>query len=122
MTVGELLKRALSLIFENDDTDYKSYAAGFAQELMQETFAANNLLRKQAGKEELTELPIIEGLESEIPWEQPLLLTALPYGMASRIVYDDMDMDKVVYWHNRYIEALSELTWSYAERIEDIYR
>ncbi|MBR5485992.1 MAG: hypothetical protein IKV41_05725 [Oscillospiraceae bacterium] len=122
MTVGELLKRALSLIFENDDTDYKSYAAGFAQELMQETFAANNLLRKQAGKEELTELPIIEGLESEISWEQPLLLTVLPYGMASRIVYDDMDMNKVQYWHNRYIEALSEITGSYTERIEDVYR
>ncbi|MBR5484879.1 MAG: hypothetical protein IKV41_00010 [Oscillospiraceae bacterium] len=122
MTVNELLAKALKLLFETDDGEYKQVAAGFAQELMQETFAANNLLRKQAGKEELTELPIIENLESEIPWEQPLLLTALPYGMASRIVYDDMDMDKVVYWHNRYIEALSELTWSYAERIEDIYR
>lgn len=121
MTVNDLLQRALRLLFETDDTDYRDSAAGFVRELLAETFAANNLLRRAAGKEPLEALPEVVDLESELPWEMPLLLTALTYGLASKIVYDDMDMDKVVYWHNRYASAVADLSGAYAERIEDIY-
>lgn len=122
MTVLELLQRALRLLFETDDTDYRDPAIGFVEELLAETLGENNFLRQRAGKEPLDEIPLIESLETEIPWEQPLLLTVLPYGLASKIVYDDMDMDKVLYWQNRYAAALASVCGVRLEQIEDVYR
>ncbi|WP_101908872.1 hypothetical protein [Marasmitruncus massiliensis] len=123
MTAKEVYSAALTLLLETEQTagDYDNFAIPFLNILLPETFKTNNLLREIREKEPLTEIPKVENLTDDIPYEPELLRTAIPYGLAAKLVYDDNDMSKVSYFSSMYESAVNSFSEMLPQEVEDVY-
>ena len=123
MTAEDVYTAALALIFEDEQTagDYKTFSPALINLLLPGLFSVNNAIREVRGKEPLTELPRVSAFTDEIPYEDDLVIGAMPYGLAEKLVYDDMDMDKVGYFNSQYVNAVNALTQVKPQDIEDVY-
>ena len=89
MTGRECLQRAMQLLVIDDETDYEPYALGQLNALLQETFDVNNGILLAANKKPLEVAPVMASLDEDIPYEEPLVSRALPYGLAAKAYMDD---------------------------------
>ena len=123
MTGSELYNKTLALINEAPE-DYNEIVVQCINTVLSETFRDHNFILKGQKNEPLTEIPIMENLDEEIPYIDELVNVAFPYGLASYIIYDDDDMNKVQFWYNRYILAVQSIVnkYAYESEIEDVYR
>lgn len=123
MTGKELYLAALSLLFETEETagDAEIHAPVLIGSMLGDLFFLNNILREEAGKEKLSEIPAIQTLDEEVPYEEKLVRGCMPYGLAQRIVYDDDDMGKVDYFQQLYVNAANALSRARGRSIADRY-
>lgn len=106
MTVYELLGTAAALFFETEPTAYQEVALPFVNMVLAECFEANNRLRRRAGKEELSELPVMSDLQETLPYEEELVRLVLPYGLAAKLIYDEQDSARLNYFLSEYSQRL----------------
>jgi len=123
MTANQLYEAALALMIESTATagDYNDFALPVINSLLAETFSANNALRIKAGKEELAEIPMLNSMRDEVPYEPILLRTALPYGVCAKLVIDDDDMGKVAYYQNQYVGFVNDFVCTVPGVVVDVY-
>lgn len=121
MTGSLLYSNTMGMLFD-EDMEYKAYCLPAINALIAECFAVNNTLLRAKGQPELIEIPLLEDLEEELVYQPEILFRAMPYGLAAKIVYDDGDMGKTIFWRNQYIEALGEIAQAIPCVIEDVYR
>ena len=111
MNGNEVLKLAYDILSESeaDNADFTGFAPGILTVLLAETFAANNNLRLSKGLKELTEMPLItaETMTEDLPYEQELLLTALPYGICEKYADSDGDTARTGYFNSLYVNAVN---------------
>lgn len=89
MTGRECFDRAMKLLIIDDVVDYEPYALAQLNALLQETFDVNNGLLLAANKKPLEVAPVMVSLDEQIPYEEPLVSRALPYGLAAKAYMDD---------------------------------
>jgi len=123
MTGKEVYLAALALLFETEETagDAEDHAPSLINALLGDLFSINNMLREEAGKERLLEIPALSSLTEDVPYEDKLVRGCMPYGLAARIVYDDDDMAKVDYFTQLYAAAANAFSRARSRRIKDVY-
>ena len=123
MTMQEMALLALSLLSESEE-DLNTYDAGVIMReyniLLGECFDINNSIREAAGQAPLIEVPHITAMGDTLTYEEKLLRTALPYGLASAIVFDD-DVGKRQIFRNEYIAACNQFQKVIPTVIGDVY-
>lgn len=114
---------ALSLLFETEETagDAEDQAPALINSMLGDLFSINNMLREEAGKERLVEIPAVVSLDEQLPYEEKLVRGCMPYGLAQRIVYDDDDMGKVDYFMQLYVNAANSFSRARERAIVDRY-
>ena len=124
MTVGEILDTALTLLFETRQSaqDYVSFAPVTVNTLLPELFGMNNQLRAARGLPELEEIPTVQALEDEVPYEQAIVQEALPYGLAANLLLGDEEQGRAVDYMTLYSTALENLLQALPQTVEDVYK
>ena len=110
MDGNELLKRAMALYAETDtnDEDSKALAVPYINMVLAETFDVNNRMREYAGKEPLESIPEIASLDDTIQYEDKLVKLALPYGLASKLYFDEDDNPRLTMFLQEYADRVNQ--------------
>lgn len=122
MTGQQLYQHTLALMFEEDCEAYAAELVALINILLAEVSPTNNSIRKAKGKQPLSPPPRIASLEEDLPLEEELLLAALPYGLAAKLIYDDNDMNKVGYYQGLYVSAIKEAARLIPSSVKDVYQ
>ena len=110
MDGNELLKRAMALYAETDtnDEDVKALSVPYINMVLAETFDVNNRMREYAGKEPLESIPEIASLDDTIQYEDKLVKLALPYGLASKLYFDEDDNPRLTMFLQEYSDRVNQ--------------
>ena len=122
MKVSEFLNRSLSLTMTSKDEseEYKEFAVDIFNILLGECFANNNQMREHKGKEKLSSVPVVNGLDEECPYEEEYN-TALIYGMAGKLLIADSNLKLGPVYQARYEDELISKTPVSVETIEEVW-
>lgn len=113
MTGKELLSMACHLFFEPNTGYYEPFALSHINTLLSDAFEVNNRLREYADKEKFPEIPALSGLGEELPYEDSLTRGAFPYGLASKLYFDENDPGGQSVFHQQYVAAVQEADRGY---------
>ncbi len=108
MTGRELLTAACHLFFDTNTAYYEPFALTHINMLLSDTYEANNGIRLNNGKTILTEIPSIVALSDHIPYEDSLVRGAFPYGLASKLYFDDNDTGRQMLFQQHFVNAVNE--------------
>lgn len=122
MKISDFLNRSLSLTMtsSNESDEYKEFAVAIFNILLGESFAYNNQIRENKGKEKLDSVPVVESLDEESPYEEELN-TAFIYGMAAKLLVADSNLKLGPVYQARYEDELQSKTPATYEPVEDIW-
>lgn len=109
MTGNEVLKLAYDIMSEEEssNSEFTAFAPGILTVLLAETFAVNNNLRQSKELPVLTEIPMVtaDTMGEDLPYEQEILRTVLPYGLCEKYADGDGDTVKTGYYNSLYVNA-----------------
>lgn len=90
MTSREIFNQTVSLMAgePQDREDYAPFWNDVINLLLAETYALNNALRAQADKPPLKEIPVLQTMDEELPYE-PALARIMPLGGAGYLYMED---------------------------------
>ena len=96
MTVGELLKKAMSLMGEEskNENGYAPFVTDLVNGLLADCFSVNNTVRESAGKQPLTSIPTVTKTTDVLPYEYETLVNVMVYGLAYWLLFQDDESDK----------------------------
>ena len=123
MTAHKLLDNSLALLLTSSSQtpEYTTNALPLINMLLAETRPYNDMLRQQKGKQPLKYMPNITTLEDELPYEDELMLIALPNAMCAKLLMDDDDLAKVAYFQNQYVAACEAAAGCVTGTVSDVY-
>ena len=91
MTADKVFDAVIALMFA-EDAEKSDYQTNFMRHLnmkLAEAFKVNKSLLRMRGLEDLAEVPRIEKLTDEVPYEYELTYDLLPVGVAGYLYVDD---------------------------------
>jgi len=109
MTGTQLLASAAALFNDTNSADYNTIALPSINILLAETYEINNRLRAAAGKALLTSILQLTALTEAITYEDKLVMMAMPYGLAEKLIMDDRDSSLWNVFHSKYVNHLNEM-------------
>jgi len=108
LTVSGFLSETMNQMGEGAKyrRDYEPFAVSLTNRLISECFEVNNSIRGAKGLEAKTVCPVMEGMDSEIPYEYETVSDILVYGLGYWLFYQDDEFGKAnamraVYDENR---------------------
>lgn len=94
MKASEIYSIAKGLMFEKpSSTIYDDFVVSNINRVLVETFKENNMERMFNGIAPLTEIPLIETVDDDIPYESEFVNNIIPLGLAANFFIDD-DLSK----------------------------
>lgn len=122
VTAQYIFDSAVTLMFgeEADKPDYQPFYINTLNRLLAENFDNNNALRLIAGKDELTEIPLITDISEIVNYEPRMTRQILIYGVAGYI-YSDDDKGMGTEYKNKYEFERQRVLASMYEDVEDAY-
>ena len=122
MKVRECYERALGFVPEEaSDAALENYMVGWANQLLADTFEAENAIRRAEGEAELLLPPVLSSPEDEIPYYEVLTAKAFPYGMARWIFRDEEDVSGSREYYSLYVAAIREAVPYTVGTVRDVY-
>ena len=126
MTVNDLYKSTLPLIFENQNSiEYDSYLFPYLNLLLQQNFDINNSIRLFKDLEKLTTAQRISSKNDILTYEIEMTAEVLLYGLAALLIKEDdmLTTNGKIYndYMNLYISAQNRVKKAIPEEIEDVY-
>ncbi len=123
MTGLDIHTLASSFLYEGpeEDADSRGFAVGFLNILLQEALLIENSIREFEGKDSLNAAPTLTALSESIDYQEALLRTALPYGLASFYLQEAMDTYQAENYRGKYLSVLNELIRFNDGEAVDIY-
>lgn len=122
VTAQYIFDSAVTLMFgeEADKPDYTPFYINTLNRLLAENFDNNNALRLMAGKDELTEIPMITDFNEVVDYEPRMTRQILIYGVAGYI-YSDDDKGMGTEYKNKYEFERQRVLASMYEDVTDVY-
>ena len=122
VTAQYIFDSAVTLMFveEADKPDYTPFYINTLNRLLAENFDNNNALRLMAGKDELTEIPLITDFNEVVDYEPRMTRQILIYGVAGYI-YSDDDKGMGTEYKNKYEFERQRVLASMYEDVTDVY-
>ena len=123
MTGQQIYEIASSFLYErdNEDIDSKEFAVGFLNILLQEALPYENSIRAWNDQGELKKAQYLTSLNEEIEYDDAIVRTAFPYGLASWYFQEAMDNFQAENYRNKYISALTDAQKYKLTKIVDVY-
>ena len=125
MTGNDVFAAAAAYLSQStaDSEDLAPFVPLWLNVLLAECLPYENMLRARQGMEPLAEAPrLAQGaMDTDIPYREVILRTALPYGLASEFWRDDDNDYRTQDFRAKYISALGELQQTAPEPIADVY-
>lgn len=108
MKAQKIYEIASGFLYERDgeDTDSKFFSVEFINTLLAETFDCENSIRRFRNLPLLSEPPMLESLQEEVPYQYDLTRTALPYGLCAIFFAEAMDNYHEALYRNKYNVAV----------------
>ncbi len=124
MTVKECYERAVSFIPEvpEDNVDMQKHAVTWVNVLLADSLNTENVWRRVNKIKELDSAPKVSGDDDEIPYNERLVSTAFPYGMARWIFRENDDVSGSHEYYQLYATAVMEATPLELVEITDVYK
>lgn len=123
MTANQLYRTTLAIMSENESnaSSYTEFVIPNINVLLSELYDTENSLRASNSEVLLTEIPEITQLTDELPYNEQLCRTVMPYGLAVYLSLGDDEYSKAGFYDSRY--QTSKLKYSRANyaAIEDHY-
>ena len=117
MTGTQLLASAAALFNDTNSADYNTIALPSLNILLAETFDVNNRLRAAAGKALLTSILQLTALTEAITYEDKLVMMAMPYGLAEKLIADDQNSGLWNVFHMKYVNHLHEMDVGFVKAV-----
>lgn len=110
MTGRQLFEKSLSLISETTDTAgfSDSQVASAINFVLVECFKINNSIRASKALEKLPAPQQITALTETITYDDELTLLTIPYGLISKLLVADDEIDKGRYFQEIYANYLND--------------
>lgn len=124
MTANEIYLTALGLLGESSNSagDYdEEVVVQKLNVMLPEVFPYNENLRQMAGLAPLSSCPMLQSLADDIPFETNIVRMALPYGLASKLAYDDDEAGKASYFNGMMATILQGMTPFVLGSVIDLY-
>lgn len=126
MTVNELYKSTLPLIFENPNSiEYDSYLFPYLNLLLQQNFDINNSIRLHKDLAVLTTAQRVSSKNDILTYEIEMTAEVLQYGLAALLIKEDdmLTTNGKIYndYMNLYISAQNRVKKAIPTDIEDVY-
>lgn len=123
MTVKECYEHAVSFLPEKpeENPDLQKFMVAWCNILLAENFENENFFRRANETEELSSPGTVFSPEDEIPYNERLVKTAFPYGMARWVFRENDDISASHEYYSLYIVAAKEATPVLETEIEDVY-
>ena len=113
MTGNDVFAAAAAYLSQStaDSEDLAPFVPLWLNVLLAECLPYENMLRARQGMELLAEAPRLSqgAMDTDIPYREVILRTALPYGLASEFWRDDDNDYRTQDFRAKYISALGEL-------------
>ncbi|MBQ6699726.1 MAG: hypothetical protein IJM98_03610 [Oscillospiraceae bacterium] len=124
MTVKECYEHAISFLPEKmeENPDMQKFMVSWCNILLAENFENENFYRTVNEMPEISAPGKVEQPEDEIPYNEKLVKTAFPYGMARWIFRENDDVYASHEYYTLYVTAAKEATPALVSDIEDIYK
>ena len=110
-TVRKIFDLAAAILFtsKGGDTDFDQYSPSLLERLLIEALPYENTIRAASGREPAT-VPDITAIDNtEIDWDDRITRGALPHGLASALLIDDLDKQaQMVLERNYFVEQLED--------------
>lgn len=125
MTAKDLFALAAGWLGQSvaDSEQLAPFVPGMVNTLLAEALPYENALRRFAGAAELERAPSVtaETMDAPLDWQEVLLRTALPYGLAADFCRDDENYALMDDFRARYLAALSDSLRAAPEAAADCY-
>jgi len=123
ITVKNLLGQAMSVMGEESryEGGYAGYAVDLVNQLIVDCFECNNTRRIAAGKEPMTEIPVMTELTDVIPFEYVVLTGVMRYGLAYWLLFQDDENDKANICNANYETNKIRLSKAVEMDVADVY-
>lgn len=109
MTGKEALTMAANIMHESDLTPYLATAKTWINLVLGELYEIANRRRAWRGEEEFYDLPLIEDLEDDLPYDDELNVRALVKGLVARMFSEECDNALLAMYRQEYELAAREL-------------
>ena len=118
MTANQLYKATLAVMSENESnaSSYNEFVVPNINLLLSELFDAENSLRVASGANILINIPEIATLNDELPYQELICRTVMPYGLAVYLSLGDDEYSKAGFYDSRY--QVAKLKYSKANYVE----
>lgn len=121
MTADDIFTDVMALMFgEEGDKDQYPPFLSMLNIVLAETYELNNAWRRMTGKDELTQIPLIEQLTDEVDYEPRLLRMVIPYGVAGMLYAEDDDTGMGDYYRSKYEAAKSAAAFAEFTEVDEI--
>lgn len=111
-TIRKIYDLAAAILFSSQgtDADFDKYAPLFLERLLMEALPYENMIRAQRGEPCLQIAPEVTAIdETEIDWDDRITRSALPHGLVSCFMADEVDKKaEMVMEYNKFVQALEE--------------
>lgn len=123
MTVIGCYESAVAFLPEElrDNVEMQEFAVRWCNVLLADCRSAENAYRKKHGQTELAVPLSVSSKTDVIPYNDALVQTAFPYGMARWVFRENEDVDGSREYYSMYTAAITESTPVITGEIEDIY-
>ena len=124
MTGNEIYFAALGLLGESSSSagDYdEEVVLQKINIMLPEVYPYNQNIRESQGLEKMKECPFLAALSEEVPFESNIVRMALPYGLASKLAYDDDEAGKASYFNGMMATVLQGMTPYVSDGVIDVY-
>lgn len=123
MTVRECYEQMLSFLPEKaeENVDMQKFMVAWCNVLLAETMSYENIFRRGKGLLEIEKVPVLLAEEEEIPYNEGLVRSAFPYGMARWAFRENEDIAGSREYYQLYAMALAEATPILETEVKDVY-
>ena len=123
MKVMECFETALSFVPEmaEENPELQRFIVAWCNVLLGEMLGHENTYRRVNKMEELKVPPVLMDAKQEIPYNERLVRSAFPFGMARWIFRENEDIAASHEYYSLYITAANEATPVIEEEVKDIY-
>lgn len=123
MTVYECYETAVGFIPElpEDNVEMQRHMVNWCNVLLADALNYENIYRRKNKMEQLVKPEKVADNDDEIPYNETLVATAFPYGMARFVFRENDDIAGSHEYYQLYLNALTEATPLEIIEVEDVY-
>ena len=121
MKADKIFDSVMGLMFSevSEKSDFEKIFYPTLNIILAECFEKNNILRRKKGLEVLTFIPEVSRAEDEIGYEEIMLRSIVPYGVAANLYCEEDENGITNVYREKYMMMLAEIGMAEFTEVEE---